>query len=63
RVLERARLAPLRREQYEIADRDYVLDWSAARAIGWTPRATGIEAALAGFRAYRAARGATSAAR
>jgi dTDP-glucose 4,6-dehydratase len=53
RMLEPLRLAPLRCEQYEIADRDYVLDIAPARAIGWTPRATGTEAALAAFRWYR----------
>jgi dTDP-glucose 4,6-dehydratase len=53
RLLEPLRLAPLRREQYEIADRDYVLDIAPARAIGWAPRATGSDAALAAFRWYR----------
>ena len=65
-VLERARLAPLRREQYEIADRDYVLDIESSRALGWAPIATGVEAALATFDWYRSARsgpGSTPAAR
>jgi nucleoside-diphosphate-sugar epimerase len=57
-LLERAHLAPLRREQYAIASRDYWLDTSAARArLGWVPRWGGLDAALALFRWYRATRG------
>ena len=54
RSLELARRSPLRREQYEIADRDYVLDSSAARArLGWAPKWGGLEAARATFQWYR----------
>lgn len=53
RLLELARLAPVRREQYAIADLDYWLDTSAARRLGWVPLRSGIDAALAMFRWYR----------
>jgi dTDP-glucose 4,6-dehydratase len=57
-LLEFARLSPLRREQYAIMDRDYVLDATAARGrLGWVPRHGGVEAALAMFRWYRETRG------
>ncbi len=57
RLLEMARLAPVRREQYEIADRDYALDTSEARErLGWVPLGSGIDAALAMFRWHRAQR-------
>ena len=57
-LLECVHRSPLRREQYAIASRDYTLDTTAARGrLGWAPRWSGLEAALAGFRWYRAARG------
>jgi len=56
RLLEMARLAPVRREQYAIADLDYWLDTSAARQLGWVPLRSGVDAALAMFRWYRARR-------
>lgn len=57
RALEAARRSPLRREQYEIADRDYWLDSGAAKTIGWTPLWNGVDAALALFRWHRDRRG------
>ena len=55
RLLELARLAPVRREQYAIADLDYWLDTSVARSrLGWVPLRSGVDAALAMFRWYRA---------
>lgn len=53
RALERVRLAPLRADQYEIADRDYYLDTTATRRdFGWEPRWTGADAALDTFHWY-----------
>jgi dTDP-glucose 4,6-dehydratase len=62
-LLECLHRSPLRREQYAIASRDYMLDTTAARTrLGWAPRWGGVDLALAGFRWYRAARGWASAA-
>jgi nucleoside-diphosphate-sugar epimerase len=47
-ALEYVHLAPLRRDQYAVADLDYYLDASHAREdLGWEPRLGGVEAALA----------------
>jgi nucleoside-diphosphate-sugar epimerase len=59
-TLEGVHAAPLRRDQYLIADRDYYLDGTRARsAVGWTPKWTGIDAVLSNFEWYVAARDAS----
>ncbi len=55
RALEALRIAPLRRDQYLIADLDYHLDAERARVdLGWSPRWSGTEAVLETFRWYTA---------
>jgi dTDP-glucose 4,6-dehydratase len=57
RLLEAARMSPLREDQYEIADLDYYQSTATARErLGWTPRWTGTDAALATFHWYRGSR-------
>lgn len=52
-VLERVRLAPLRKDQYLIADVDYYMDASLAKEeLGWSPRFTGTEAILDTYRSF-----------
>jgi dTDP-glucose 4,6-dehydratase len=52
-ALELVHAAPLRRDQYLIADRDYFLDGTLAREeLGWTPRWSSLEAIEANFRWY-----------
>lgn len=52
-ALEVVHAAPLRRDQYLIADRDYFLDGTLARQeLGWTPRWSSLEAIEANFRWY-----------
>ncbi|MDB4942526.1 MAG: hypothetical protein JWP97_2060 [Labilithrix sp.] len=52
-LLEKVRLAPLRKDQYLIADVDYYMDASLAREqLGWRPTFTGIEAILETYAAY-----------
>jgi nucleoside-diphosphate-sugar epimerase len=52
-LLERVKLAPLRKDQYLIADIDYYMDASLAKKdLGWSPRYTGHEAILDTYRAY-----------
>ena len=53
RLLEAVRLAPLRKDQYLIADVDYYMDASLAKEdLGWSPRYTGREAILDTYRWY-----------
>src|SRR5262249_29437524 len=50
RALEAARLSPLRIDQYEIADLDYILDTQRAKdELGWAPALSDAEAALQTF--------------
>lgn len=52
-LLERVRLAPLRKDQFLIADIDYYMDASLAKKdLGWTPKFTGLEAILDTYRWY-----------
>jgi dTDP-glucose 4,6-dehydratase len=52
-MLERVRLAPLRKDQFLIADIDYFMDAGAARTdLGWTPRFDGREAILDTYHWY-----------
>jgi len=52
-LLERVRLAPLRKDQFLIADIDYYMDASLAQKdLGWTPKFTGLEAVLDTYRWY-----------
>ena len=52
-LLERVRLAPLRKDQFLIADIDYYMDASLAKEdLGWSPRYTGLEAILDTYRWY-----------
>jgi dTDP-glucose 4,6-dehydratase len=61
RALETVRLAPLRKDQYLIADIDYYLDTTLARErLGWRPQWTGTDAMLATFRWYTGERGAAA---
>jgi dTDP-glucose 4,6-dehydratase len=54
RALESARLSPLRKDQYLIADIDYYLDATLAKeTLGWTPKWGGLEAILETFRWYK----------
>lgn len=53
RLLERVRLAPLRKDQYLIADLDYYMDATLAkRELGWSPRFSGRDAILDTYRWY-----------
>jgi dTDP-glucose 4,6-dehydratase len=53
RALESVRLAPLRKDQYLIADMDVVLDTSLARTrLGWVPRCSDVDAVLQAFDWY-----------
>ncbi|WP_394824060.1 NAD-dependent epimerase/dehydratase family protein [Pendulispora albinea] len=55
-VLEKARISPLRGDQYEIADLDYYMDTTRARnELDWRPRFSGLEAVLDTFRWYTSA--------
>ena len=50
-LLERVRLAPLRKDQYLIADVDYFMDASLAKKdLDWSPRYTGRDAILDTYR-------------
>jgi dTDP-glucose 4,6-dehydratase len=50
-LLERVRLAPLRKDQYLIADVDYFMDAGLAkRDLGWEPSHTGLSAILDTYR-------------
>ncbi|WP_437993349.1 NAD-dependent epimerase/dehydratase family protein [Sorangium sp. So ce145] len=52
-ALEAVRLSPLRKDQYLIADLDYIVDTTAARArLGWVPRYNDVDAALQTFAWY-----------
>ena len=54
-LLERVRLAPLRKDQYLIADVDYYMDAGRAnRLLGWSPRYTGRDAILDTYRWHQA---------
>jgi dTDP-glucose 4,6-dehydratase len=55
RVLERLRLSPLRAEQYELADVNFVLDTSEARQrLGWSETETPMEFLLSSYATYTA---------
>jgi nucleoside-diphosphate-sugar epimerase len=50
-ALERVRLAPLRKDQFLIADLDYFMDASLAKEeLGWTPSHSGLDAILDTYR-------------
>ena len=52
-LLERVRLAPLRKDQFLIADIDYYMDAGLAKKdLGWTPKFTGLDAILDTYRWY-----------
>lgn len=52
-ALEAVRLAPLRKDQYFIADLDYIVDTTLARTrLGWVPRYSDVDAALQTFAWY-----------
>jgi len=64
RALEAVRLAPLRKDQYLIADIDYYLDTTlAGERLGWAPKWTGTDAMLATYRWYTSGQGAAAGSR
>jgi dTDP-glucose 4,6-dehydratase len=63
-LLETVALSPLRREQYAIADEDYLLDSrKAQRELGWKPEWSGLEATLDTLYEYMDTRGVRSGSR
>jgi dTDP-glucose 4,6-dehydratase len=58
RLLEGARLSPLRKDQYLIADIDYYMDAGLARReLAWAPKWGGLDAIVETFRWYTDERG------
>jgi hypothetical protein len=49
-VLEQVRLAPLRKDQFLIADLEYYMDASLAKKeLGWSPKKSGLEVMMDTF--------------